>query len=232
MKILLVEDEPRLLELLAEALRDAGHEVSACLSAEAALVAVERDGPFAAMLIDWVLPGMDGLTFLAARRQGGDHTPALIMTARGTVAERVQGLTIGADDYLVKPVAIEELLARIDAITRRHAQQSASVSAITTLGDLAVQGESRALRGPRGEQLLSAREFEVFTELATKRHEVVTRQALREAVWGKWLTGSANVVDVYVGYVRSKIAATGSRRVVIETVRGTGYSLRVLDEAL
>ncbi|MBK9071948.1 MAG: response regulator transcription factor [Myxococcales bacterium] len=232
MKILLVEDEPRLLELLAEALRDAGHEVRACASAETALLTVQQEGPFASMLIDWVLPGIDGLTFLSMRRQGGDHTPALIMTARGTVAERVQGLTLGADDYLVKPVAIEELLARIDAITRRHAQQSVGVATITTLGDLTIKGESRALRGPRGEQLLSSREFELFTELATKRHEVISRQALRDAVWGKWISGSANVVDVYVGYVRAKIALTGSRRVVIETVRGSGYSLRVLDEAL
>ena len=226
MQFLLVEDEARLRHLLAESLRQAGHDVVECEDAESAVQAVASRA-FGAILVDWGLPGMDGLALIQKLRAQRNRSAILLISARGTVGERVQGLNAGADDYLVKPIAVEEVLARTSAILRRQDKQSAGMGALLEVGDLYVQVSTRALRGPRGEALLTEREFGLFSTLLSSKNQVLSRQALREAVWGAWLGGSANVVDVYVGYLRTKVASTGSALVSIETVRGAGYSMRV-----
>lgn len=221
MRILLVEDETHLAELLAQSLREEAHEVDVCHDGKVALAQTERV-PYDVIVLDWVLPSIDGLELLRRLRARGATVPVLLLSARGSVGERVQALRAGADDYVVKPVALDELLARVEALHRR----ASGHERVSEIGGLAFDHRARTITGSAGTQTLSAREYAVLSLLVDRLGDVITRSELLSSVWGPSFDGSPNVVDVYVGYVRGKLQTVAAEGLVLETVRGVGYRLR------
>ena len=221
MRVLVVEDQPEMNALLVKQLNDAHYSVDGCLNGNDALDYL-AGGAYDAVVLDVMLPGVDGLEVLRRRRAAGDKTPVLLLTARDGVEDRVRGLDSGADDYLVKPFALAELLARLRVLIRRRSDQ---VSDIITVGDLQVDCAARtAARG--GQNIaLSAREFAVLEYLARNAGVVLSRERISQGVWNYDYEGGSNVVDVYIRYLRKKIDEGRDRR-LIHTVRGVGYVLR------
>jgi two-component system, OmpR family, response regulator len=222
MRLLLVEDERTLSAPLARGLREEGHQVDVCESGMDALDQA-RQLTYDVILLDWMLPGLDGLAVLRAWRRDGLRTPVLMLTARDATAEKVLGLRTGADDYLVKPFAFDELLARIEALHRRTGGDATSASAADVLLDI----RRRALRRGDAEITLTAREFGVAAALFEHPGEVLTRSELLARVWGPDFDGEPNVVDVYLSYLRRKLTALNTERVRIATVRGLGWRLEI-----
>jgi len=220
MRILLVEDDERMAKLVHRGLVEEGHTVDTCArGADAATqaLAVRYD----VVILDWGLPDIDGISVLRRWRERGLTTPVLMLTARGTVGERVIGLRGGADDYLTKPFDFDELLARLEALHRRSAGVQPS------LGALVIDERRRAfVIGDRAETL-TAREWQLWLVFLEQRGDVLTRSELLARVWGPDFTGEANIVDVYVGYLRTKLAAVGATHVAIRAVRGVGFRLEV-----
>lgn len=223
MRVLVIEDEPRMNQLLRRGLSEDGHTVDTCDSAARARESV-RYADYDVIILDWGLPDADGITLLRTWRAEGVVTPVLMLTARGTSGEKVLALRTGADDFLVKPFDFEELIARLEALHRRS---SAAALGATTLGDLEFQRARRQLIGPAGKAELTGREFQLLTAFVERPGDVRTRSELLSMVWGVNFDGDANVVDVYVGYLRLKLESAGARRVSIVTVRGSGYRLVV-----
>lgn len=222
MKLLLVEDEEKMARLLGRGLGEEGHQVDVCRCVTEALeqaLLISYD----AIILDWMLPDGDGVGLLRQWRARGLRTPVLMLTARGTTGEKVIGLRAGADDYLVKPFDFDELLARLEALHRRGGEHESA----TQLGSLTVDSRRRVLRRGPAEQPLTAREFALLHELCGHRDEVLTRSRLLGTVWGSDFDGAPNIVDVYVGYLRSKIEQLGAREVQLRTVRGVGFRLVV-----
>lgn len=220
MKLLLVEDEDRLAKVLTQGLREEGNQVDLCTTGAQAFDQ-GRDIDYDAIILDWMLPDVDGLTVLRRWRDAGLRTPVLMLTARGSVGERVTGLKAGADDYLVKPFAFAELLARLEALHRRGSGQLE----LSKAGPVSVDGRRRVLVGPEGELNLTPREYALATELFSHLGEVVGRSHLLSAVWGSNFEGDPNVLDVYVGYLRGKLSRVAGESVVIKAVRGVGFRL-------
>jgi DNA-binding response OmpR family regulator len=224
MKLLVIEDELRMRQLLRRGLMEDGHLVDDCASAalaEERLQVTDYD----VILLDWGLPDADGVELLKAWRRRGVTAPVLMLTARGSSGEKVLGLRSGADDFLVKPFDFEELTARLEALHRRAAGVTTGAA---TLGDVQFQRARRCLIGPsRSEVELTSREFQLLAAFLERLGDVRTRSELLTAVWGSNFDGDPNVVDVYVGYLRGKLEATGSRQVSLMTVRGSGYRLVV-----
>ena len=221
MRVLVVEDQPEMNALLVKQLSDAHYSVDGCLNGNDALDYL-AGGAYDAVVLDVMLPGVDGLEVLRRRRAAGDKTPVLLLTARDGVEDRVRGLDSGADDYLVKPFALAELLARLRVLIRRRSDQ---VSDVIAVGDLRVDCAARtAARG--GQNIaLSAREFAVLEYLARNAGVVLSRERISQGVWNYDYEGGSNVVDVYIRYLRKKIDE-GRDRKLIHTVRGVGYVLR------
>lgn len=221
MRILVVEDQPEMNALLVKQLKAAGYSVDSCLTGTDAL-AYLAGGVYDAVVLDIMLPGVDGLEVLRRRRAAGDRTPVLLLTARDGIEDRVRGLDSGADDYLVKPFALQELLARLRVLIRRKTDQ---VSEVITVGDLQVDCMARtAARG--GQPIaLSAKEFAVLEYLARHAGTVLSRERISQGVWNYDYEGGSNVVDVYIRYLRKKIDE-GREPKLIHTVRGVGYVLR------
>jgi len=219
MRLLIVEDEARMAQLLQRGLAEEGHQVDTCRSAEEAREQAEAL-PYDVILLDWALPGVDGLSLLRSWRERGLRTPILMLTARGTVGERVVGLKAGADDYLVKPFAFEELLARIEALQRRGSPEATHA---TRVGALTLDVRRRVLMGETAEVPLTGREFTLLSELAARPGEVLTRTELLQRVWGGAFDGPPNIVDVYVGTLRPKLAKLEGP--TIQSVRGVGFRL-------
>ena len=220
MRVLLAEDESRLAELLVQVITEAGWTALAVPDGPAALAA-GRAGGHDVLLLDWMLPGMEGPEVIAALRAEGHRTPVLLLTARGALPDRVQGLDAGADDYLAKPFEVDELLARLRALHRR-----ATPSAVTALraGDLVVDPDSgRVHRGSR-DIALSARELAILVLLMRRAGRYVTRFAILDEVWDGHTDLSSNVIDVHIANLRAKID-TPFGRTTIQTVRGVGYRL-------
>ena len=220
MRLLVVEDEPRMARMLQRGLSEEGHQVDVCASGEAALeqgVAV----PYDAVVLDWGLPDLDGVSVLREWRRRGLQVPVLLLTARGSTGEKVTGLRAGADDYLVKPFDFDELLARLEVLVRRSGGVGGEV---TTLGDVTLEVRRRVLRKGEAEVTLTSREFALLGELQALGGDTATRSRLLLKVWGGDFEGTGNVVDVYVGYLRAKLARLDSK-VRIEAVRGVGYRL-------
>ena len=213
-RLLLAEDEPSLAEMLAELLGREGYAVEVAADGQAMLhLGLTRR--YDVLVVDRALPAIDGLDVLARLRSRGVATPALMLTARGTLADRVAGLDAGADDYLAKPFAVEELLARLRALTRRHVDRAAALPLGRGQLDLAtriVEGDGR----PAVE--LTEREAELLRLLAARPSRVFSREELLELVFQD--AGSATVVDTYVHYLRRKLG-----RGVVRTVRGLGYRM-------
>lgn len=221
MRVLVVEDQPEMNALLVKQLTAAHYSVDSCLDGADALDYL-AGGEYDAVVLDLMLPRVDGLEVLRRRRAAGDKTPVLLLTARDGVEDRVRGLDSGADDYLVKPFALAELLARLRVLIRRRSDQ---VSDVITVGDLQVDCAAR--RAVRGGQAvaLSAKEFAVLEYLARNAGVVLSRERISHGVWNYDYEGGSNVVDVYIRYLRKKIDE-GRDQKLIHTVRGVGYVLR------
>jgi two-component system response regulator PrrA len=207
---------------LERALRLEGFAVLLAADGAAALAAVAADSP-AAIVLDLGLPDIDGREVAARLRAAGVETPICILSARDEVADRVAGLQAGADDYLVKPFAIEELVARLHALLRRGAPQTSGT--VLAVGDLRVDPERRSAVRAGAPLDLTRREFDLLEALARHAGLVLSRTQLLEQVWGYDWEVDGNVVDVFVGYLRRKLEADGRAR-MIHTVRGVGFVLR------
>jgi two-component system OmpR family response regulator/two-component system copper resistance phosphate regulon response regulator CusR len=221
MDLLVVEDEKILGAALDRGLREAGHS---CVLARSGSKGLElaRTQKFDAIVLDLMLPDVDGMTILNSLRRVGIQTPVLILTALGSVDDRVKGLHLGADDYLVKPFAFPELLARLHALNRRSATRPAPTTALGPLHlDLSTRKVSRA-----GQEIdLSPTEFSMLEFLMRYAGQVVTRKMLSEHLWGEDWGGMTNVIDVHINHLRRKIDR-GYDEPLIHTVRGRGYVLR------
>jgi two-component system OmpR family response regulator len=221
MRVLIVEDEPKMAALVARALREEGHAADATPHGEDALWMAEA-APYDAIVLDLMLPGVDGLEVVRRLRAKQIWTPVLLLTARDAITDRVDGLDAGADDYLTKPFAFAELLARIRAIARRGPVER---PAILEVGDLRLDPSAhRIWRGPT-ELELSAREFALLELLMRNAGRTLSRTQLLDGAWDMSFERKSNVVDVYMRYLREKIDRPFDRE-SIETVRGVGYRLR------
>jgi two-component system OmpR family response regulator len=216
MRLLVVEDDVKLARALRRGLEQEGYAVDLAVSGDDALEHAAQT-VYDAIVLDLMLPGRDGFAVCEALRDGERWVPVLMLTARGSVRDRIRGLDAGADDYLVKPFDFGELLARLRALMRRGPAERAPVLEI---GDLSVDPETRVVTGNGQEVELTAREFSVLELLARRAGQVVSRAELLDEVWEENYEGSPNIVDVYVGYLRKKLG-----RRLIRTVRGSGFTL-------
>jgi two-component system copper resistance phosphate regulon response regulator CusR len=220
-RVLLVEDEARVRSFIKRGLLEAGMAVDECEDGDQAL-ALALTHEYDAMVLDLTLPGLDGLAVLARMREAGSVTPVLILTARDRVEDRVRGLDAGGDDYLVKPFAFAELLARLRALMRR----GTPLTGVIEVGDLHIDLASRKVeRGGRPIDL-TAKEFALLEYLARRSGQVVTRTMISEHVWEIDFDTLSNVIDVYIRYLRRKIDDPFEEK-LIHTRRGVGYVLEV-----
>jgi two-component system, OmpR family, response regulator len=221
-RVLVIEDDPETAEQLVDCLQTNSYAVDLACDGEAGLD-LGRAGPYAVMTVDRMLPRLDGIGLIRQLRREGVTTPALILSALGEVDERVRGLRAGGDDYLVKPFAFSEMLARVDALARR----SATVVKETVLraGDLELDLLAHKARRRGREIELLPREFQLLEYLVRNAGQVVSRTMLLQHVWDLHFDPTTNVIDVYVGRVRRKIDA-GESYPLIHTVRGVGFCLR------
>jgi two-component system OmpR family response regulator len=218
MQILLVEDDARLSALVAQRLRREGHEAETAADGIEGLRLAET-GRFDLAVLDVMLPGMDGLSVATSLRTRGDRLPILMLTARDTIDDRVRGLRSGADDYLVKPFAFAELLARIEALGRRTAP---TTEAVLIQGAVRLDPRARRVTVDGADIELTAKEFDLLRCLMDHAGRVLTRSELKEQVWDFTFDAQTKVVDLYVHYLRRKLGPAGD---IIETVRGVGYAV-------
>ena len=223
MSVLVVDDEPAVRQALQRALTFEGYDVRVATDGHGALDALLRD-PAEAILLDVSMPGIDGIEVCRRLRAAGDRTPILMLTARHATADRVAGLDAGADDYLVKPFALEELLARLRALLRR-ASPPGGEDEVLRLADLSLDPATRVVR--RGDRVmeLTRTEFNLLELLLRNSGQVLTRELIFDRVWGYDFGANSNSLEVYIGYLRRKTEAEGESR-LIHTVRGVGYVLR------
>jgi two-component system response regulator MprA len=221
-RILVVDDERAAREALRRALRLEGYEVELASDGEEAL-ALHRQQEPDLILLDVLMPRLDGLDTCRRLRATGDTTPVLILTARVEVEDRVEGLDAGADDYLTKPFALDELLARVRALLRRRSEPDRRE--VLRYGDVALDtGTFEVFRGERRLDL-TRMEFQLLELFLRHPRRALTRSVIFERVWGFDFGASSNALDVYIGYLRRKLEADGEVR-VIQTIRGVGYALR------
>lgn len=221
MRILVAEDERDMNRLISRALEKEGYGVDSCYDGDEAmeyLQSADYDGA----VLDVMMPGRDGFQIVRELRAGGSQLPVLFLTARDSVADRVKGLDLGADDYLIKPFDLEELMARVRVMTRRRTGQQTS---IIEIGDLRIDTASQEVR--RGDRIieLSSREYAILKYLAANQGRVLSREQIEDHVWNFDYEGGTNVVDVYISYLRKKIDLKGEEK-LIQTVWGRGWMLR------
>ncbi len=222
MRILVVDDELPVRTALERALRLEGYEVELAADGVEALERLPGAAPDA-LVLDVLMPRMDGIAVSTQLRARGDSTPILLLTARDAVADRVAGLDAGADDYLVKPFALEELLARLRALLRRTGASSGNGT--LAFGDLSLDAGTREVRRGNRSIELTRTEFLLLELFLLNPRQVLTRSLIFERVWGYDFGPSSNALEVYVGYLRRKLERDGEPR-LIQTVRGIGYALR------
>jgi two-component system response regulator MprA len=223
-RILVVDDDRAVRESLRRSLSFNGYTVELAEDGVEALEAITNERPDA-VILDVMMPRLDGLEVCRQLRSTGDDLPILVLTARDSVSERVAGLDAGADDYLPKPFALEELLARLRALLRRTGPDESAESAVMTFADLTLDPATREVyRGKRAISLTRT-EFALLEMLIANPRRVLTRSRILEEVWGFDFPTSGNALEVYVGYLRRKTEAEGEPR-LIHTVRGVGYVLR------
>ncbi len=224
--ILIVDDESRVISALRRTLVYEGYRVTTASTGESALELIRTRGPDL-VILDLMLPDIPGLEVCRQLRAAGNDVAILMLTARDAITDRVKGLETGADDYLVKPFALEELLARIKALLRRHAPSDVSRE-ILCFADLELNTATRQAR--RGERIidLSTTEYELLALFLRNPRIVLTRGLLMDRIWGNDFEGGPNVLEVYIGHLRNKLEQDGEQR-LIQTIRGTGYVLRLLE---
>jgi two-component system response regulator MprA len=222
-KILVVEDDEGIAGTLYRGLSFEGYKVNVVHDGLAALASV-RDDPPDLMVLDWMLPGLDGLEVCRRVRATGT-LPILMLTAKDAVADRVMGLDAGADDYLVKPFAFDELLARVRALLRRARPAGDEVGETLKVSDLTMNTGTREVwRGSRKLEL-TAKEFDLLELFMRNPRQVLTREVIFDRIWGYDFGGESNIIEVYVRYLRQKMEADNEPR-LLQTVRGYGYALR------
>lgn len=221
MRILLAEDEKSLNEIITKTLTKNGYSVDSCLDGEEALYCLQ-DTDYDAAILDIMMPGKSGIEVLKAIRSEGNTVPVLFLTARDSISDRVTGLDAGADDYLVKPFAFEELLARIRVLLRK---QSGQTQNIYRIANLTVDLNAHSVTRDDTEISLSSREFSILEYLVRNQGIVLSREKIETHIWNYDYEGGSNVIDVYIRYLRKKIDE-GFEPKLIHTVRGTGYVLR------
>ena len=220
-KILVVEDEEQLAKFVQLELGYEGYEVTVANDGLSGLMAA-RDGEPDLVLLDWMMPGLTGVEVCRRLRATGATMPVILLTAKDGIEDRVAGLDAGADDYVVKPFSIEELLARVRAHLRRNAAEGPEAFLFE---DLSLNRQTREVK--RGDRLieLTAKEFDLLDYLISHPKQVLTRDRILEEVWGYDFMGDSNIIEVYIRYLRLKLEAEGESRLV-QTVRGVGYVMR------
>jgi DNA-binding response OmpR family regulator len=221
MKILIIEDEQRLARLLKQGLEEQGFVVDLAYDGSEGQFQAEQY-PYDAILLDLMLPEVNGLAILKGLREQGNDVPVLIITARGDVEDRIKGLNFGADDYLAKPFNLDELIARLRALIRRSRGQS---SPLITVGDLVINSNARTITRAGTEIPLSAREYDLLVYLALSAGTVVSRTELIEHIFTSDYEWDSNVIEVHISHLRTKIDK-GYSSALIHTVRGAGYILK------
>lgn len=221
--ILVVDDEEAVRKAVRRALVFDGHAIELATSGAEAL-ALLADGAYGAVVLDVRMPGIDGLEVCRRLRAAGDAIPILMLTANDAVSDRVAGLDVGADDYLVKPFAIEELQARVRALIRRHGR-TADDESVLRFGDVVLDVSSRMVNRAGRSIELTRTEFNLLEFLLRHPRRVLSHSALYEHVWGYDFGDTSNSLGVYIGYLRRKLEAGGEAR-IIQTVHGSGYVLR------
>jgi DNA-binding response OmpR family regulator len=219
--VLLVDDDPAIRRAVAAGLELEGFSVVPASGGRAALEAATRVNP-AVILLDLNMPDLDGLAVLERLRAAGDQVPVCVLSARDEVDDRVAGLQAGADDYVVKPFALEEVVARLHALLRRR---PAGADEALVVGDIRLDPRARVVRRGERELELTRREFDLLALFLRHPGEILDRKRLHEEVWGYTFDPGTNVADVFVGYVRRKLEQDGEPR-VLHTVRGVGFVLR------
>jgi two-component system OmpR family response regulator len=221
MRLLIVEDDLEAAEAMVKGLTENGHDCVSAPDGEAGLIAA-RGGRFDVMIVDRMMPRLDGVSMVEALRKEGDQTPVLFLSALGEINDRVAGLKAGADDYLVKPYAFAELIARVEALSRRR--ETGSVQTLLRVGDLEMDLIGREVRRAGKEIDLQPREFQLLEFLMRHAGQSVTRTMLLEKVWEYHFDPQTNVIDVHISRLRSKIDK-GFEHPMLQTVRGAGYRL-------
>jgi two-component system, OmpR family, response regulator MprA len=219
-RILIIEDDEAIVNVLKRGLAYEGYQVDSAYDGEAGLV-LARDHNPDLIILDWLLPGLDGLEVCRRLRTGG-NIPILMLTAKDTVKNRIEGLDSGADDYMVKPFELNELLARVRALLRRTQQER---GAVLTFADLILDTSTRQANRNSRTIGLTAKEFDLLELFLRHPRQVLTREVIFDRVWGYDFGGESNVLDVYIRYLRQKLESGGEAR-LIHTVRSVGYVLR------
>lgn len=222
MHILLIEDDTEVASYILRGLKDHGHSYDIAATGTEGLERATSD-KYDAMIIDRMLPGLDGLSIIKALRKNNNHTPALVLSALGGIDDRVEGLKAGGDDYLIKPFALIELLARLEALARRN-QPANHSEIVLSIGDLSMDVIARKVTRGGYNIPLQAREFRLLEFLLRHKNQVVTRTMLLEHVWEYHFDPQTNVIDVHISRLRQKIDPS-SEQSFIKTIRGAGYTI-------
>jgi two-component system, OmpR family, response regulator MprA len=220
-RILIIEDDRRIRDVLRRGLIFEGYSVETAEDGESALRSAREQMPDA-VILDLMLPGIDGLE-VCRRLRSASNVPILVLTARDTVPDRITGLDAGADDYMVKPFAFDELVARLRALFRRHRMEAAPER--HEYADLSLDRRTRQVFRGKEEIQLTAKEFELLELFLRHPNQVLSREQIFEHVWEYDFGGESNIIEVYVRYLRTKLEASGKSR-LIQTIRGVGYALR------
>jgi two-component system, OmpR family, response regulator MprA len=219
-RILLIEDDEAIVKIIRRTLTYEGYQVEAALDGEAGLASAKSVHPDL-VILDWMLPGIDGLE-VCNRLRANEKMPILMLTAKDSLHDRVEGLDAGADDYMVKPFEIDELLARIRALLRRTSQDR---SPVLGFDNLVMESSARKVFRNNKEIMLTAKEYDLLELFLRNPRQVLTREVIFDRVWGYDFGGESNVLDVYIRYLRQKLEDNGESR-ILHTVRGVGYVLR------
>ena len=222
MRILVVEDERKVAKFIRQGLEEEGHAVEVAGDGTTALDLLLGGPPYDLVVLDLMLPRTDGLTILRDLRERSIDTPVLVLTARDALPDRVRGLDLGADDYLTKPFAFEEFLARVRALLRRATPRR---DPLLRVADLTLDPATRAVTRGHRRITLTTREHALLEYFMRNAGRVLTRPMIAEHVWGLDFDPESNIIDVYVGYLRRKIDGDGEPR-LLQTVRGAGYTLK------
>jgi two-component system OmpR family response regulator len=224
-RLLVVDDEPNIRELLSASLRYAGFEVATAADGQQALALADSFRPDL-LVLDVMMPGLDGFGVVRRLRQSGRHTPVLFLTARDAAEDKVSGLTLGGDDYVTKPFSLDEVLARIRAVLRRSAgAQKVADAPRLSFADIELDEESHEVIKAGEVISLSPTEFKLLRYLMANAGRVLSKAQILDHVWNYDFNGEANVVESYISYLRRKIDTTEPR--LLQTIRGVGYTLRL-----